>query len=159
MRCIGENQLRLKSLDLSGNRLNDFDIRFCLGSYIESVSGRFLAELDLSNNLIGDFGCICILKSLVQAKNASTDQRITRVDLRNSLITHPYRLMEAIPAPVKPLIFAPGISHPSAIQAALIHVVGLDDQRYPKANRDVPQVLPVHVPRMVGLQEPETDEY
>lgn len=159
MRCIGENLLRLKSLDLSGNRLNDFDIRFCLGSYIEIVSGRFLADLDLSNNLIGDFGCICILKSLVEAKNASTDRRITRVDLRNNLITHPYRLIEAIPAPVQPLIFAPGISHPSSIKAALIHVVGLDDQRFPKANRDVPQALSEHMPRMVSMQEPDADEY
>ena len=136
MKCVMDNQVRLKVLWLDGNRLDDFDLEFCIGSYIESVSARFLSELNLSQNLIGDYGCICVLQFLVNAKLASTDSRITVVNVRNNLITHPNRVIEAIPPHLRQLVYAAGISDPRDIDSARIHMVGLDDQRCPRAKRD-----------------------
>ena len=159
VKCMYENQIKLKQLMLSGNRLNDFDIRFSLGDYIESVCGRFLAELDVSYNLIGDYGAICLLKALVAAKTTSTDKRLTRLDLSNNVITHPYRLMDAIPANVRHLVFATDVSPRTAIEGALIHVFGIKDQRCPQAKRDVEMMAPELIQTSTRIREPEDDDY
>jgi hypothetical protein len=135
IKCMFDNQIKLKQLILRGNRLDDFDLRFALGDYIESSCGRFLAELDLSHNSIGDYGAICLLKALVSAKTSSTDRRITKIDLSNNLIAHPFRIIDAIPVNARHLVFAADVSPRSAMESALIHVFGLEDQRCSQVRR------------------------
>ena len=155
IRCFDENQVRPKILKLSGNKLIDFDLANAVGFFIESVSGRFLTELDLSENEIGDFGAICILQSLVTNKLRSSERRITILRVNNNLITHPARIVEAVPENLRHLIHAPGFSTASMDQA-LIYIYGMDDQRVPRAKRDGATSSDIPLLRP-GIREPDSD--
>ena len=160
MRCVSRNQIRPKVLRLSGNRLTDFDFANSVGFFVESLSGRFLSELELSDNRIGDFGCITILQALLMGKSSSTDRRVTVVRLNNNFITHPYRILEAVPPGLRSLIFAPGISPPGAMDQAVLYLYGLEDQRVPRAKRDCAKVQQEEVRRRPpGIREPDDDDY
>jgi hypothetical protein len=160
IQCFSENHVRVKWIDASQNKLDDFDMHFAIGRYIESVEGRFLVDLDLSNNSIGDFGCITLLQAMIRAKLASTDRRITVVSLRENLIAHPLRVLEAIPADLAPVVFAPGVSQSVMSPQTLIQLVGLDSQRCARARSDFPAIPAVPVTRPLrSAREPEDDNW
>lgn len=159
IQCFTENKVRMKWINASGNKLNDFDMYFALGTYIESVEGRFLVDLDLSSNSIGDFGCITLLQALIRAKLASTDRRITVVSLKDNLISHPLRLLEAIPKDLADFVYAAGVSQGPMSPQTLIQLVGLDAQRCFRAKPDnafpaVPITRPIR-----SAREPEDDNW
>ena len=162
IRCIDRNQIRPKIVLLCGSHLNDFDLHNAIGSYIESVSGRFISELDISDNQIGDFGLITILQSMVTNKLNSSDKKISIVRINNNLITHPARILQAIPPNLQYLVYASGGFMPQAAMAdALIYLYGLEDQRVPRAKRDVDtqHTTPPPSARPRGqIQEPDSDD-
>lgn len=160
IQCFAENHVRVKWINACKNCLNDFDMYFALGKYIESVEGRSLVDLDLSDNSIGDFGCITLLQALIRAKLASTERRITVVSLEGNLISHPLRLLEAIPQDLAPVVYATGISQTPMSPQTLIQLVGLDSQRCARAKRDYPAIpaVPITRPLRAG-REPEDDNW
>jgi hypothetical protein len=159
LQCFSNNSVCVRSLRLGGNRLTDFDMRFGLGNFVESSSGRFLTEIDVSQNSIGDFGCVCLLQAVLANKRMNPDNRTMIVRLRDNLVHHPATILEAVPDVFRPLVFAPGISDRN--ESAVIHLAGMDQQRCPRARRDMlPQQLSVPLTRPISeAVEPDDDNW
>lgn len=159
MLCLHDNHVKLRGLKLASNRLADFDVHYAVGAYLDSVYGRFLAEVDLTDNAIGDFGVICLLQTLIRSKTASSERRITVVKLRDNLVSHPGRLIEAIPADLRDIVYAPPFSSGPS-ERALIHITGLDQQKCPRASRDMPETPKVPITRPLRTaKEPEDNDW
>lgn len=150
LQCFSDNSVCLKSLRLVDNSLTDFDLRFGLGAYIQSPAGRFLTDIDLSQNSIGDFGCLCLLQLLIDARSRNQmERKITVVRIRDNLISHPGSIVDAIPEALRILVSVPGITGEQPPNQILVHMVGMDQQRSGRARRDMPQQIKIPITRPI----------
>lgn len=163
LKCFSDNNVCVVSLRLSGNRLNDFDIEFALGDFVRAPCNKFLVDIDLAGNGIGDFGCICLLKALIVGRSADRP-RATRVRLRDNLISHPRQLIEAVPDSFRPLIAAVGVEGMSfsvSPDQIMVQLIGMDQQQCARARRDIPDPslkVPVTRPLRGSIREPEAED-
>lgn len=163
LQCFSDNSVCLKSLRLVDNSLNDFDLRFGLGAYILSPAGRFLTDIDLSQNAIGDFGCLSLLQLLIEARSRrDMERKITVVRIRDNLISHPGSIVDAIPEALRVLVSVPGITREQSPDQILVHMVGMDQQRSGRARRDMPQQIRIPITRPIragAVAEPDDADW
>lgn len=147
LRCFHECGANIVSLNLRRNRLTDFDLEFAF------TSARNVTDLDLTENDIGDFGLVCLLRIFLNPQAP----RPVRVRLGGNLIVRPKQVLDAVPMQLRSLVGASGIPGYEFQDRMQTYLAGLDVQRC-KVVQTKNEGLRVPITRPSGIKEPAGDD-
>jgi hypothetical protein len=150
LRCFTENEVSIIALRLGKNKLDDFDMEHAFGSLF--TANQRLSELDLSDNEIGDFGLVCLLRLVLSEKSNAP----LRILLHGNMVSHPQMVLDAVPADLRKNICALGFGDIEPDRAQIV-LTGLESQKCGRSKLDFPEQLSLKVPATHSSQRDSSD--